>query len=60
LVREETQQPDQVFIIRFWREDRCTWRVQVSNENKSILGWAEGVEQSLELLRPLLKFPRRN
>lgn len=55
---EKDVYPDRVFILRFWREDCRTWRVQVSNDEKCILGWAEGVEGSFDLLRSLLQAPR--
>lgn len=59
MAQDEQIHPDQVFILRFWREDYHTWRVQVSDENKRILGWAEGVEQCFELLRSLLGAPEQ-
>lgn len=51
--------PDRVFILRCWQEDQRVWRAQATDENKTVLGWAEGSEQICDLIHELLNEAQR-
>jgi hypothetical protein len=52
---EHTHGPDHVLILRAWHDGRWIWRFRVTDQNRRVLGRADGTRRILELLRSIIE-----